>query len=484
LIGASELTDLRFAISFDGPPEDVQARHNGSQVTGSLSVDNGEAVYVPDALVDGPHEIELSVPRRWMGRQTQRWSFVVDTEPPAVTLSEPDGPARPGAPVKVAGTIEEGATLSINGEQISVDNGRFVTELPEPPNDPLLLVATDAAGNRSTLEHRVVVARELRDPIRAVHVSPHAWYDIPYRKGVIRLVEEGRINAIQLDLKHESGIIGYRSEIPLAKKAGATTKLYDLHRAVRRIHGLGVPVIGRIVAFRDPILAEYSWTNKQQDRVIQTPGGARYGGYGGFTNFAHPAVRKYNIDVAVEAAEAGVDHILYDYVRRPDAPLSALHLPGLEGDAEASIANFMKEAKERLEPHGALLGASVYGIAVTRPGEISQNIPAIAEHVDYVAPMLYPSHWGPGEYGVPDPARDPYEIIKRSLRDFIEAVEGTDAKVIPWLQDFTLGVFYGPEQVKAQIRAARDLGVKSWILWDPGVTYTTEALPVRKNQNR
>ena len=49
--------------------------------------------------------------------------------------------------------------------------------------------------------------------------------------------------------------------------------------------------------------------------------------------------------------------------------------------------------------------------------------------------------------------------------------------MVPWLQDFSLGRAYGPAEVAAQLRAARDAGIEEWILWDPAVTYTEDALP-------
>ena len=181
-------------------------------------------------------------------------------------------------------------------------------------------------------------------------------------------------------------------------------------------------MIGRIVAFRDPVHARSAWANPAtRDQVVQTPQGAPYAGYGGFTNFAHPAVRGYNVDIAEEAARRGVDDILYDYVRRPDGPRSGMVFPGLRGNPERAVAGFLAEARGRLGRRGAFLGASVFGIAATRPGEIAQDIGLIAREVDYVAPMLYPSHWAPGEYGVADPNADPYGIVRRSLEDFLRA---------------------------------------------------------------
>jgi hypothetical protein len=271
-------------------------------------------------------------------------------------------------------------------------------------------------------------------------------------------------------------MVGYDTEVPLARKIGASAGIYDLAEAVRELHDRGVHVVGRLVAFRDPVLAGASWESGDRDLVLQTPDGKPYAGYGGFTNFAHPKVRRYNIDIAKEAAAAGVDAILYDYVRRPDGSLDQLVIPGLRVSPEKAITRFVALSRRRLRPYGVEHGASVYGIAATRPTEIGQDIPAIARHVDYVAPMVYPSHWAPGEYGVANPDGQPYEIVRRSLEDFTAAVEGTGARVVPWLQDFSLGVTYGPAQVRAQIEASADAGIDEFLLWDPKVTYTAGVL--------
>jgi hypothetical protein len=100
----------------------------------------------------------------------------------------------------------------------------------------------------------------------------------------------------------------------------------------------------------------------------------------------------------------------------------------------------------------------------------------MAAELDYVAPMVYPSHWARGEYGVADPNADPRAIVQRSLVDFQRAVAGTGARVVPWLQDFSLGVPYGPAQVRAEIDAARSDDIDEFLLWDPEVTYTAAAL--------
>jgi peptidoglycan/xylan/chitin deacetylase (PgdA/CDA1 family) len=150
--------------------------------------------------------------------------------------------------------------------------------------------------------------------------------------------------------------------------------------------------------------------------------------------------------------------------------------PGFEGDPSDPIVSFLVDSREALAPTGTLTGVSVFGIAVTRPDEIAQDVSRMAPEVDYIAPMVYPSHWGTGEYGLSSPESQPYEIVAASLADYERAVRGTGARVVPWLQDFSLGVEYGPAEVRAQIDAARDVGIDEWLLWDPAVTYTTAAL--------
>jgi hypothetical protein len=122
----------------------------------------------------------------------------------------------------------------------------------------------------------------------------------------------------------------------------------------------------------------------------------------------------------------------------------------------------------------------VFGIAADRPDAVGQSVPRIARHVDYVAPMLYPSHWVKGEYGVDDPNRQPYDIVKAALADFQEKVAGTGVRLVPWIQDFSLGHRYGAAEVQAQIRAAHDLGVGDYLVWNAGVRYTADAQPASR----
>jgi hypothetical protein len=478
VLGPQALGGLAFTAT-TGDPVAVRWAIDGADATAAAVVSGGTSVLRPSGLADGEHVIEARVGDRFpFASRSVSLRIVVDTAPPAIEPRAARIETTPLEPVALRGVVEPGATLRVNGQAARVaPDGSFAVRFPRPPSQ-IVLEASDRAGNRASAAVPVaLVPRRPPEPVRGVHVSALGWANGELRAAVLDMVDRGLITTVEIDLKDESGEIGYDSRVPLGREIGAVKAHYDLQEAVELLHGKGVHVIGRLVAFRDPILARAAWDRGHRDQVIQTPAGEPYAGYGGFTNFAHPVVQQYNIDVAVEAARAGVDDILYDYVRRPDGPLSSMVFPGIEGRApEKVVAAFLRETREALAPTKAYLGASVFGIAATRPHEIGQSIPAIARHVDYVAPMLYPSHWGPYEYRLANPNAEPYEIVKRSLPDFIAAVEGKGARVVPWLQDFSLGLEYGTDEVRAQIEATLDAGIDEFLLWDPEVTYHAAAL--------
>jgi peptidoglycan/xylan/chitin deacetylase (PgdA/CDA1 family) len=468
-IGKSALSKLEFASS----TADAEWVLNGTRVTPSREA--GRSVWRPKDLADGEYTLVVRRSGRLLsGERTLR--FTVDTRAPLLKLDAP-ATVRRGATTRVEGRVESGATVRRGAELVPLDEqGRFRLVVRQGTRR-FVLTATDAAGNSSRWRVPVTVVPRLpAQPIRAVHVTSYGWANDELRRGVLELVRAKKINAVELDLKDEAGEVGWQSGVPLARSMGAQLDVYDLERATRQLHAMGLRVIGRVVCFRDPIHASAAWRAGRKNEVIQAPDGTPYAKYGGFTNFANATVRKYNIDLAVAAAKLGVDDILYDYVRRPDGPLDSMVFPGLTGTPERAIVEFLAESRAALAPTGAFVGASVFGVAATRPSEVAQDIPRMARQVDYIAPMLYPSHWGPGEYNVDDPNAQPYKIVRRSTADFVKQVSGSGARVVNWLQDFSLGRTYGPTEVRDQIRASRADGVDDFILWNAGVIYTSDAL--------
>ncbi|MDQ3898058.1 MAG: putative glycoside hydrolase [Actinomycetota bacterium] len=430
----------------------------------------------PGDLPEGRHRITLSVPRPGMGDARFHRGFVIDNTPPAINVPPLLDATGICDPVTVRGRVEPSSTLTLDGAPLRHDNGVFTLRYARPPSAPLQLVATDPAGNRSTME--VVV------PVRypggqGVHATAAAWGYEPLRKGVLALVDAGLVSTVELDLKDEGGIIGWDSQNGLANRIGAVRPEYNLKETVTELKRRGVRVIGRVVAFRDAPLAKWAWDNGHRDWVVQAQGGKMLDTYGGFTNPGHPDVHRYNLDIAMEAADAGVDDILWDYVRRPEGDPATMVIPGVESSSDA-VVRFLSMTGDALRERCVYQGASVFGIAADRPDAVGQDIPRIARHVDYIAPMLYPSHWVNGEYGVKNPNRQPFDIVKASLADFQVKMAGTGKDLVPWLQDFTLGVPYGAAEVRAQMDAAASLGVTDWLLWNAGATYTVGALDVSR----
>ena len=111
---------------------------------------------------------------------------------------------------------------------------------------------------------------------------------------------------------------------------------------------------------------------------------------------------------------------------------------------------------------------------------IGQLFGPMAEQVDYVCPMTYPSHYNKGEYGIPNPNDQPYKTIHLAMHDALRMLgPAAAAKLRPYLQDFSLkgrGIRYGKKEVRAQIQAAADLGVNSWTLWNARCSYTLGAI--------
>ena len=467
-------TVLEFTVD-GGDLASAQLLLDGLPVSGVQRYDNSIVWPVP-GLTEGTHVVTLDVDRRFFGTAQAAVAFTVDGTPPEVTLPRVFDPVELGEPVVLAGSVEPGVSLRIGDQQVETASGSFSLTLPSPPGGPVPVIAEDAAGNKTEFDVIVPIGYP---HTTGVHVTAAAWDHDGLRESVVELIEQGRINTVQLDLKDEDGRIGHRTDIRLAQLAGASRELYDLRDAIDELHGLGVRVIGRIVAFRDPTLSSYAVANGNRDWVLQTPDGRPLSNYGGFTNFNHSIVRQYNLDIAAEAAAAGIDDILWDYMRRPEGDLTGMRIPGWDGgDPSQLIVEFLAEAGSMLREAQVFHGVSVFGIAADRGEWVAQDVGAMSDHVDYVAPMVYPSHWGRGEYGVVHPEAQPYDITRASLAQFQRVLAGTNTAVVPWLQDFSMRVSYGPAEVRAQIDAAADLGISDWLLWDPQVTYTSEGIPV------
>jgi hypothetical protein len=332
-----------------------------------------------------------------------------------------------------------------------------------------------ASTEQPTTEAGPPTPRELPEELRGVHVTM-GLVTLPGKlNGYLRLADDG-LTAIEIDVKDENGEVAFRSPVaPLAARIGAAQEYYEPEAVARKVNARGIYLIGRVVVFEDPLLAR-----ARPKLAVQRAGGGTWTNYGGlgWSNQYDERVWDYNVDIAEAAARAGFDEIMFDYVRFPsDGPVGLARWPGRVNEKKGeTIARFLAYARERLEPLGVRISAAVFGLAATRDLGIGQRPRLLAPHLDAIYPMVYPSHYSPGEYDIPDPNGMPGATVTMALRDFKRVLRGADTLIVPWLQDFSIGKTYRLKDVQAQVTAARKLTEAGYLLWNAAGVYTPGGL--------
>ncbi len=317
--------------------------------------------------------------------------------------------------------------------------------------------------------------RPLPDEVRGVHVTMALASLDGKLDEYVALRDEG-LNTIQLDIKDENGEIGFvPSAVPLASKIGAARPYYKPRQVATMLHSKGIYLIGRLVMFEDPLLS----ANAPHLAIRRRDGSRWLNAAGlGWSNPYDKRVWDYNVSIAEVAARAGFDEIQFDYVRFPsDGDVDDIVYPRNTGKAKSwVIAEFAHYAANRLKPLGVRVSTDVFGLSATRELGVGQRPNRIGKYVDSMYPMVYPSHYNPGEYNLDDPNAAPAETVYYALVDFKRDLRRSKAELIPWLQDFSYGRTYGLREVRAQIEAARRIGVRGYLLWNPLGVYTPGAL--------
>lgn len=359
--------------------------------------------------------------------------------------------------------------LVLGGTVALVLNARFISGDDDAPAER---PATSSAAAPETGASTAAEPRRLPAEIRGVHVTMPLLSIDGKLDEYLALADDG-MTAIQIDVKDENGEVGLASpNVPLARKVGAVQGYYNGTAVARQVHDAGLYLIGRVVVFEDPRLASGS-----PELAIQARGGGIWTNDQGlgWTNPYDERVWQYNVDIAAAAARAGFDEIMFDYVRFPsDGNVDdAVYPTRLDVPRWQVIADFLAYARERLEPLGVRVSAAVFGLAATRELGIGQKPAAMAEHLDAIYPMVYPSHYGSGEYNLTDPSAQPGVTVSYSLLDFRRKLEGTATRIVPWLQDF---FGYTLEDIALQVDAARRARAAGYLLWNPNAVYTAGAL--------
>lgn len=325
--------------------------------------------------------------------------------------------------------------------------------------------------------------KEQREPVKVkgIYVSgPKAGSS--GMKDLISLVEDTRLNAMVIDVKNDSGEITYKMDQDMVKEIGAAKNyVSDMPGLLKNLGEKDIYRIARIVAFKDPLLAEAKpelALKKKDGSVFRDKSGLAW------VNPYKTEVWDYLLEVCRKAAALGFDEIQFDYIRfSTDSAMKEVDF-GPEAESKSKeevITQFTRYMYENLAELGVYVSADVYGIVINSDTDqriVGQNYEKMAETLDYICPMIYPSHYADGSYGVSHPDLDPYTIIKEALSESAAVLKQTKAATVrPWLQDFTATWLknhqtYDKKQIEKQIQAVEDSGYEEWILWNGSNRYT------------
>lgn len=350
--------------------------------------------------------------------------------------------------------------------------------------EPLEEELETAAG--ITVSENEVKRNEVK--VKGIYVSgPIAGHS--KMEDLITLVDETELNAMVIDIKNDEGKITYKMQTDTVLEIDAGVNyIRDIEELVQKCKEKDIYLIARIVAFRDPYLAE-----QKPELAIKTASGEVFRDKNGlaWVNPYKKEVWDYLMEVAKEAAAVGFDEIQFDYIRFSTdirAEEADFGAEAEESDKIDIITKFTEYAYDTLSPFGVYVAADVFGTVIDNETDqkiVGQDYAKMAGHLDYICPMVYPSHYTSGAYGIRVPDAEPYRTIYEASAASVKALgslpEENRAKVRVWLQSFTAKwvsgyISYGPQQIREQIKGAYDAGYEEWILWNAAVNYQRDSL--------
>lgn len=303
----------------------------------------------------------------------------------------------------------------------------------------------------------------------------------------LNFAKRNNLNAFVIDVKDDDGFLLFRMDIgskmvPIANERAFYTK-EEMKEILNELKSNGIYVIARIVCFKDP---SYAKTYPERAIVYKDSGQLYTGIYKvPWASAYDRQLWKYNVEVARETIEVGFDEIQYDYIRFPElredvkAKLDLRQQDPNESFPEA-IQRFLLYARTELEQYGVPLAIDVFGLSSTAIDDvgIGQHWEALSSVADIICPMVYPSHYANGVFGLPVPDAYPYETVYNSVLDGIKRnlQLPSPARIRPWIQSFTATwvkghIVYDENAIRKQIKALKDLGINEYMLWNASNKY-------------
>ncbi len=340
------------------------------------------------------------------------------------------------------------------------------------------------------------LAQKFADPVKVkgIYLSAYTAGLSGEMDKIISQLDATELNAVVIDVKDDNGMVTFLMDSPLVQEIESCAGyISDIKSLTKKLKDHGIYRIARIPAFWDPYLAEAKpeWCCKKADGTVY-----RDKNNSAWVNPYKKEVWEYLIEIAEQAGEAGFDEIQFDYIRfGTEKGMNEVVFD--EADTEGKsrqeiILEFTEYACKRLRRKGLFVSADVFGSVIFGKEDaetVGQDYEKMAEELDAICPMVYPSHYGNGNFGIAYPDTQPYETVFNALAGSQNALSQTESKkpvlVRPWLQDFTASYLsryipYGPLEVREQIQAVYDAGYEQWILWNASGKYHYDGLLTSK----
>ena len=316
--------------------------------------------------------------------------------------------------------------------------------------------------------------------VRGIYLTAWSAGSPKKMEKVFEMLKKTELNSVVIDVR-DTGEMYWKTGIPLAAEAKANDiAIVDGKKVMQSLAANKVYPIARIACFRDNFVPKV-----YPQRAVQLTGGGVWKDRSGHS-WLDPYNKKnwdYVAATVDYALDQGFPEIQLDYVRFPSEGKAGNQVFPSRSSykdpkalPEDVIAEFCQYVRDRVKKRGAMFSADIFGIisSTKKDQGIGQELEKVAGPFDVISPMVYPSHFAHGEYGIPNPNLSPYMIVRKSLHDYVERVPNKPVR--PWLQDFSLfHVKYGIPQIKAQIKAAQECGYKEYLMWNANNHYTEDA---------
>lgn len=291
--------------------------------------------------------------------------------------------------------------------------------------------AANPGASTDSVEDAATVKELNRVKVKGIYVSgPMAG--TAGMDNLIALVDRTELNALVIDVKNDDGYLTCELDVPLAEQIGSEKHyIKDLPALVQTCKEKNIYLIARVVAFKDPILAEKmpEWSLHNSDgSIFRDKSGLAW------VNPYRKEVWEYLASAGEAAIKAGFDEVQYDYVRfSTDSRMKQVDFgDSTKGRTKTeAISGFTLYASERIHAAGGRISADVYGVVIDSEEDqqiVGQNYVEMSRSLDAISPMIYPSHYGPYNYQIPVPDAQPYDTVLAAMQASKMVLAGLDPK--------------------------------------------------------